>query len=141
MNKLKIVLDTNVLLVSISSKSPYHWIFLKLLNGDFELGITSEILLEYEEIIARKYNETVAKDVVRTLLVLPNVKSITVYYKWNLITADCDDNKFVDCAIGFNADGIVTQDKHFNVLKTIDFPQLNLLSIAEFKRLFNETSE
>lgn len=74
-----------------------------------------------------------AKDVVRTLLVLPNVQQVTVYYKWNLIVADSDDNKFVDCAVGFNANGIVTQDKHFNVLKTIDFPKINLLSVNEFK--------
>jgi hypothetical protein len=29
-NKLKVVLDTNVLLVSVSSKSKYHWVFEKL---------------------------------------------------------------------------------------------------------------
>lgn len=133
MNKLKIILDTNVLLVSISSKSPYHWIFAKLIAGAFDLGITSEILLEYEEVIGRKYNETVAKDVLRTLLVLPNVQQVTVYYKWNLIAADSDDNKFVDCAVSFNASGIVTQDKHFNILNTIDFPKINLISVSDFK--------
>jgi putative PIN family toxin of toxin-antitoxin system len=133
MNKLKIILDTNVLLVSISSKSPYHWIFAKLIEGAFDLGITSEILLEYEEVIARKYNETVAKDVLRTLLVLPNVQQVTVYYKWNLIEADSDDNKFLDCAVSFNANGIVTQDKHFNILKTIAFPKINLISVSDFK--------
>jgi putative PIN family toxin of toxin-antitoxin system len=133
MNNIKIILDTNVLLVSISSKSLHHWIFTKLIEGVFDLGITSEILLEYEEIIGQKYNITVAKDVIRTLLVLPNVQPVTVYYKWNLIAADSDDNKFVDCAISFNADGIVTQDKHFNILKTISFPKVNLLSVAEFK--------
>jgi putative PIN family toxin of toxin-antitoxin system len=133
MNNLKIILDTNVLLVSISSKSPYHWIFEKLIAGAFDLGITSEILLEYEEIIGSKYSVAVAKDVIRTLLVLPNVQQVTVYYKWNLIATDSDDNKFVDCAVGFNANGIVTQDKHFNILKTIDFPKINLLSVNEFK--------
>jgi uncharacterized protein len=136
MNKLKIILDTNVLLVSISSKSPYHWIFEKLINGAFELGITSEILMEYEEIIGRKYNVTVAKDVVRTLLALPNVQQVTVYYKWNLIKTDTDDNKFVDCAVSYNANGIVTQDKHFNILKVIDFPKINIISIDEFKLNF-----
>jgi len=136
MNKLKIILDTNVLLVSISSKSPYHWIFEKLINGAFELGITSEILMEYEEIIGRKYNVTVAKDVVRTLLALPNVQQVTVYYKWNLIKTDTDDNKFVDCAVSYNANGIVTQDKHFNILKVIEFPKINIISIDEFKLNF-----
>ena len=138
MNKLKIILDTNVLLVSISSKSPYHWIFEKLIEGGFDLGITSEILLEYEEIIASKYSFAVAKDVIRTLLVLPNVYPVTVYYKWNLIVADSDDNKFVDCAVSFNANGLVTQDKHFNSLRTIDFPRVNVLSVAEFKTMIEK---
>jgi len=71
--KLRIVLDTNILLVSISSRSLYHWIFQKLLNGEYELYVTTEILIEYEEMIASKYNETVAKEVLRALLKLPNV--------------------------------------------------------------------
>ena len=88
--------------------------------------------MEYEEIIERKYNSEVAKDVIRTLLTLPNVQKTIVYYKWNIIEADSDDNKFVDCAVTVNAIGIVTQDKHFNVLRDIDFPDVNLISIADF---------
>ena len=56
-----------------------------------------------------------------------------MYYNWNLIEADSDDNKFVDCAVSANATGIVTQDKHFNVLRNIDYPNVNLISIADFK--------
>ncbi len=128
-----IILDTNVLLVSISSKSPYHCIFEKLIDGAYDLGITAEILMEYEEVIGRKFNLEVAKDTIRTLLALPNVKKINVYYNWNLIEADSDDNKFVDCAVSANATGIVTQDKHFNVLRDIFFPNITLISIADFK--------
>ena len=128
-----IVLDTNVLLVSVSSKSPYHCIFKKLIAGAYDLGITTEILMEYEEVIARKFNSEVAKDTIRTLLALPNVKKINVYYNWNLIEADSDDNKFVDCAVSANATGLVTQDKHFNVLRDIDYPNITLISITDFK--------
>jgi len=127
-----IVLDTNVLLVSISSKSPYHCIFKKLIDGEYDLGITTEILMEYEEVIERKFNSEVAKDTIRTLLALPNVTKINVYYNWYLIKADSDDNKFVDCAVSANATGIVTQDKHFNILKSIDYPNITLISIADF---------
>ena len=133
MSNRMIILDTNVLLVSISSKSPYHCIFEQLINGAYDLSVTSEILMEYEEIIERKYNSEVAKDVIRTLLTLPNVQKTIVYYKWNIIEADSDDNKFVDCAVTVNATGIVKQDKHFNVLRDIDFPDVNLISIADFK--------
>ena len=137
MNNRMIILDTNVLLVSISSKSPYHCIFAKLIDGVYDLGITTEILLEYEEIIGHKFNSEVAKSVIRTLLTLPNARKINVYYNWNLIEADSDDNKFVDCAVSDNATGIVTQDQHFNVLRNIDFPEINLISIADFKLSLN----
>jgi predicted nucleic acid-binding protein len=46
-----------------------------------------------------------------------------------------DDNKFVDCAIAGNADYLVSNDKHFNCLKNIEFPKLNLLNIDEFMDL------
>jgi len=136
-NKLKIILDTNVLLVSISSKSQYHWIFQSLLNNFFDLYISNEILMEYEEIIGRKFSPAVAKNITRALLALPNVQQTTVYYKWDLIKADSDDNKFVDCAITAGADYIVTQDKHFNILKTVDFPSVTIANIHQFKLLIS----
>ena len=52
---------------------------------------------------------------------------------------DEDDNKFVDCAFAANADFIVTNDAHFNVLNTIDFPSIPILSIDKFKSLLEES--
>lgn len=42
-----------------------------------------------------------------------------------------DDNKFVDCAIAANAQFIVTEDHHYDVLKTIDFPKVNIIKLDE----------
>ncbi|MFA6599178.1 MAG: putative toxin-antitoxin system toxin component, PIN family [Ignavibacteriaceae bacterium] len=131
-DRLKVVLDTNVLLVSISSKSKYHLIYDKLVSDEYDLFITNEILMEYEEIISRKYNATVARNVIKSLLILPNVYKTSVYYNWNLIEEDTDDNKFVDCAINANAHLLVTNDKHFKVLTRIDFPKIEVLSISDF---------
>jgi uncharacterized protein len=89
--------------------------------------------MEYEEVISLKFSPAVAKNITRTLLALPNVQQTTVYYKWNLIQADSDDNKFVDCAITAGADYIVTQNKHFNILKTVDFPPVTIANIHQFK--------
>jgi uncharacterized protein len=49
-----------------------------------------------------------------------------------LIVPDEDDNKYCDCAIAGQADYIVTEDKHFDVLKNIPFPSLEVISIDEF---------
>ncbi|NOZ90649.1 MAG: putative toxin-antitoxin system toxin component, PIN family [Epsilonproteobacteria bacterium] len=134
-NRLKVVLDTNILLVSISSKSKYHWIFSNLLNAKYELYVTNEVLLEYEEIISSKYSEEVAKNVIRTLLHLENVVLMTPFFKWDLIMDDKDDNKFVDCYIISNSDVLVSNDRHFDCLKKIDFPRVNVIKIDEFERI------
>ena len=60
-SKLKLVIDTNVMLVAISKKSQYHWIIESLENNRFDLYISTEILLEYEEIIQSRYNKNVVK--------------------------------------------------------------------------------
>jgi predicted nucleic acid-binding protein len=71
------------------------------------------------------------------LLTSRNVEKVIPYFKWNLIAADPDDNKFVDCALNAGADFIVTNDRHFNVLKNIDFPRTNVIDIETFKKILN----
>ena len=44
----------------------------------------------------------------------------------NLIQSDSDDNKFVDCCITANAQYIVSNDRHFDILKHIEFPHVNV---------------
>lgn len=129
---MRIVLDTNVLLVSIPRKSPYRIIFDALLNARYRLLLSNEILAEYEEIIALKTSSSIAQNVVNMLLSLSHVERIEVFFKWNLIEADADDNKFSDCAIAGNADFLVTQDRHFNILKETNFPKVTLLKPREF---------
>ena len=107
----------------------------KLLHEEFELVVSNEILLEYEEVISRKYSVEVAADVLRTLLLLPNVIKSEIYFRWALMLADADDNKFVDCAVASNADYIVTHDKDFKPLAKVDFPSIEVLDISGFKEL------
>jgi len=139
-DRLKIVLDTNVLLVSISSRSKHHWIFQRLLKEVYDLYISNEMLLEYEEIISEKFNPQVAKDVIRVLLMLSNVHLVNIYYEWKLIDIDPEDNKFVDCAVSANVDYLITNDEHFSVLERINFPKIKVINIFDFKKLFAQRS-
>ena len=127
-----IVIDTNSLIMSISSRGGYHKIWQSFLAGDFMLCISNEILEEYAEVIARNISVNVARYVVYSIMERDNVRQIVPSYKWNLITADSDDNKFVDCAIAANARFLVTEDHHFNVLKSIPFPSVSVINIDEF---------
>ncbi len=127
-----VAIDCNIFVMSLTSRSPYHIIYKSLLDQKYTLVLSEEILLEYEEVIQRKYNVSAANALVSLLKELPNVRFQNTYYKWRLISIDEDDNKYVDCAIAGSANYLVTQDKHFQILKTIHFPKVNILSIDEF---------
>ena len=124
---MRIVLDTNALLVSIGSKSPFRPIFDAILSGKIKLLLTTEIYLEYQEKIEEKTNSIVAHNIIMALLELETTEIINVSYRWNLISSDADDNKFSDCAIAANADYLVSNDKDFDILKQTPFPSINLL--------------
>ncbi len=128
-----IVVDTNVLLVSISSKSKYHWFYNLILDSKIQIAFTPEILIEYEEQISKHWNPSVALNVIRSLTEIITAKFVLIYYNLGLIIADPDDNKFVDCAFASNADYIITNDNHFRVLKNIGFPSIPVLSVDEFR--------
>ena len=128
-----VVLDTNCLIPAIKRDSIYFPIWRDFIDGRYCLCFTDEILNEYEEIITRRTGSSeVAQNIIRAILNRTNTKHIKIYYRFGLIEADPDDNKFVDCAIKANAKYIVSEDHHFDVLKTIPFPSVNVIGIDEF---------
>lgn len=133
--KLNIVLDTNILLVVIPDTSYDHWIMEELIYQKFNLFISNDILKEYEEQLKLRYDYETADEIITSLLLLPNVFLVNIYYKWNLISADKDDNKFADCAVASNAHYLVSNDRHFRILKNIPIPKINIITLEEFKKL------
>lgn len=130
-----IVLDTNVLIMSISIRSPYFQIWESFLRGDYTLCISNEILEEYAEVLARNISPKVSESIINAMLFRPNVKRFDPHFTFNLISADRDDNKFVDCAIVSNAEFVVSEDKHFGVLKDIPFPKVTCIGIDDFYKI------
>ena len=135
---MKIVLDTNCLLPAVFPRSMYHWIWESFRRGNFTLCYSNEIIEEYEELLSRFYPPEITKNAIHLLLTSRNVEKVIPFYKWNLITADPEDNKFADCALNGGADYLVTNDKHFNILKDIDFPKINVVNIETFKKMLTE---
>ena len=59
----------------------------------------------------------------------------------NKYYSDKDDNNFVDCAIAANAI-LITEDAHFNVLREVQLPQVELLNLQDFQeRLFTKRAD
>ena len=132
---MKVVIDTNVLLVSLSSKSPYHIIFSKIITGETTLVVSNEIILEYEEIISNKMGTEASHNLISFLKIAPNVILKEPYFKWGLITSDIDDNKFVDLAICEDAEYLVTNDKSFKTLSNLQFPKVDVINARTYKML------
>ncbi len=129
---MKIVLDTNCLISVIMPGSYNNDIWEAFRAGKYTLCVSNEILFEYHEILAMRYNNLIANTVLKELIETPNIERINPTYRFNLITTDPDDNKFVDCAIIAGATYIVSNDRHFRELDKYDFPKVDLRTLSEF---------
>jgi putative PIN family toxin of toxin-antitoxin system len=129
---MKVVLDTNVLFAALSSRTAYYPIWQYLQGGAYEICVTTDILNEYEEKLQEHFRPSVAENTMAFFMASPDIIHVTKYYFWNLITSDPDDNKFVDCAIAANADFIVSEDRHFRILKKLPFPIVRVISADDF---------
>jgi len=138
MPALKIVLDTNALLRSISRRSAFAIILDRLYENAYELYLSNDIQLEYEEKITDIFSKETAELIIGAFSLLHNVKKIDIHFHLELITADLDDNKFSDCAFAGNVHFLVTDDKHFKALKSISFPAINVISLEDFKELLGD---
>lgn len=129
---MRVLLDTNIMLVITPYFSAYRWVYDALREGRFELVVSTEILNEYAELLERQYSADFAE---RTLLALdnfPTIIRVEPAYRFLMIEDDPDDDKFTDAAVVGNADFVVTNDRHFNRLHDIPFPKVGLLSFAAF---------
>ncbi len=129
---MRVVIDTNSFIVTIGRRSRFRPIFDALQAGLFTLLVTNEIVKEYEEVLGDRTNGVVAYNIVELLRRSPNVELVNVYFKWQVIVADADDDKFADCAFNGDADAIVTDDKHFDVLDRLAFPEMTVLKTEAF---------
>ena len=130
---MKIVLDSCIVLQVAFTRKPLRIVWDNFLEENYTLCVTDEILYEYEEKIAQLTgNRDVAQTVINIILNANNVERVNVFYHYGLIKADADDNKFVDCAISANARYVVTEDTHFNELKQIEFPKVDVIDMMDF---------
>lgn len=118
--------------MAISSRSTYNRVWQAFVRNEYTLCVSNEIIEEYVEVLSRNISPTVAESVVNVILSRKNVYRIHTHFRFDLIKNDKDDNKFVDCAIAGNARYIVSEDRHFQVLKTIPFPSVSVIGIDDF---------
>lgn len=129
---MNIVLDTNCLIMAISAQNKYYRVWQDFLDGKYTLCVTNSILEEYSEVMSRNLSPLISEYIITVILNRKNVQKLDPAFESHFIVADPDDDKFVDCAIAGNAKYIVSQDHHFNVLKQISFPHVEVVTIQQF---------
>ena len=118
-------------------KSLYRNVFDAFLENRFTICVSSEILLEYEEVFNRFWGSDVTNNLLALFETSDNFEQVMVYYNWQLISKDKDDNKFVDAFIASKADLLISNDSSIRILKNYNFPPLNILTLEEFSNLLN----
>lgn len=135
----RIVLDTNCLISALKRSSIYYPIWREFINGKYCLCFSDDILDEYQEIIEQRTGSSeIARNVISAILNRDNIQHIEVYYRFDLIQRDKDDNKFVDCAIKADAKYIVSNDRHFKILNAIPFPHIEVITNLQFLEILKE---
>lgn len=134
---MKVVIDTHGILNAVSSHSPNKWLYDAFIDEQFTWVASNEIISEYSEIIVQSFGLRVSIFVLESLINAENFQKYEPSYKWQLVEKDPDDNKFVDCAVGVNADYLVSDDKHIRDLLKIKnlFPPVPVVTFQEFKRI------
>ena len=131
----RVVIDTNIFITIIKKDGKNRWMFEKIIKGKWILCLTNEIFLEYWEVLEEKTNTEIASNIIDFLVTHPYIKFVENYIRLNLISEDSDDNKFCDCCFSSSAKYLISNDKHFKVLKQIEFPSLPLVSSDEVRIL------
>lgn len=131
---VKVVLDTNVLVSSLSSRSQFHWVIIALRANRFMVVLSHQILLEYEEVLVEKYGALTTRTFLDALVLRKNVQVVDPRFHWHFLK-DVDDDKFVDAAIAAGADYIVTEDRDFRALEFVEHPLVIAIKLAEFESI------
>ncbi len=136
---MTVVIDTNAVLPMLGLRHRFSAILDAWTIGRFDWALSTEILLEYEEIVASRIGPARWRDFISLLEVVAvrhgNLRRISPQFRFRVISADPDDDKFVDCAIVADAECIITEDGHFDVLAGAGYrPQP--ISPQEFIRRF-----
>ena len=128
---LKVIIDTNVFITIFKKNGKNRWMFDKIISGEWILCISNDIFWEYWEILIEKTTPAIAENIINFIIAHPYIKLVENYFHLNLIDIDKDDNKFCDTFFTTNAVYLISNDKHFNILKEIEFPKIPVFTTQQ----------
>ncbi len=85
-----------------------------------------------------KWGNEVTENLLSRLIRAENTEFVTVFFNFNTIIADVDDNKFADVYLASNADLIVSNDKKLLALNKLEFPTFQVMNLQSFSEMLKK---
>lgn len=140
MKKLKIVIDTNVIVSALKSRNGFSFKLLSIIDDShFSVFISVPLILEYEDVIKRsksqiKLNFTEISNILDYICLIG--KKIKIFYLWGPFLKDSKDDMILELAVESECDYIITfNQKDF---KNIEKFNLKVLTPKEFLKKIGE---
>lgn len=137
---IKIVLDTNIFVSSVFwEKGNPHRIVELAIDKKIEVFTSVEILQELERVLKRDFDEPDELIQRQIGLIFEYASVIVAGKKVDVVKADPDDNKILECAIACGADYIVTGDKHLLDIK--EYEGTKIVKAREFVEIIENSNK
>jgi len=113
---MRVVIDTNVVFSGIFFRGVPNKILENVLDGDYRIVLSEEIVSEYRNVIIRYGKKKKVLDLSAPLEIIDFLVSISLFIDASGIVtpkcADLDDVKFLQAAIASKANYLISGDKH-----------------------------
>jgi putative PIN family toxin of toxin-antitoxin system len=132
---MKIVCDTNILISAyLFAKGKPDQVLEKVRQGEIELIISPAILLEFQNVLGRKFDcsESLIKALTESLEKIS--EKVTPSLKLSVIKEDEPDNRILECAVAGKCDYIISGDEH-HILPLKQYKGIKILRASEFLNL------
>lgn len=139
---MRVVVDTNLLVsAALRDRDPEAVILFVVARPDFEWVVSSEILAEYKDVLARpKFN--LPEEILSRWDKMLESATTRVESEGTLalkFPRDQKDVKFLACALAADADFFLTGDRDFSEAQKL--VNTVILSVSRFKELWIDSSE
>ncbi len=141
---MRLVLDTNIIVGAMLREGGAARAVLRLcLQGEVQPIIGVALFAEIEDVLSRenlfrKSQLTYPERLELFAAFLSVTRWVPIYYTWRPNLRDEADNHVVDLAVADNAEYIVTQNERDFAKMELQFPQLKLVTAAEFMELWRK---
>lgn len=137
---MKVIIDTNILVsAAITGKNPEAVILFIVTDPNYEWIVSTEILVEYKEVLSRSRLRLTQEQKERWFNILDAVTTLIDVNIEIDFPRDYKDTKFLACAVASEADFLMTGDRDF--IEAQALVNTTIISVSLFKKLVCDTRE